>query len=147
MNFPFSDLPMDIINQIIPYTYLLQSKELLEDIRSYYISKKSIEDIYFNIFFDDYFVDDKVDKSWLINDLFAFANDYNPTMFGFVDSFYDIFSRNRMLKKDFYKINNFIGLLENNSIEKQINIFWGLFTPEERNDFIDIANMKIRIIN
>ena len=147
MNFPFSDLPMDIIKQIIPYTYSLQSKELLEDIRSYYISKKSIEDIYFNIFFDDYFVDDKVDKSWLINDLFAFANDYNPTMFGFVDSFYDIFSRNRMLKKDFHKINNFIGLLENNSIEKQINIFWGLFTPEERNDFIDIANMKIRIIN
>jgi len=147
MNFPFSDLPMDIIHQIIPYTYSVQSKELLEDIRSYYDTKKSIEKIYFNIYFDDFFVDDKVDKSWLINDLFAFANDYNPTLFGFVDSFYDIFSRNRMLKKDFQKINNFIRLLENDNIEKKINIFWGLFTPEERNDFIDIADMKIRIIN
>lgn len=147
MDFNFFDLPMDIINHILPYTYSIQSPELLDDIRSYYITKESIEKIYFNIWFDEYFVDDKVDKCWLINDLFAFANDYNATIFGFVDSFYDIFSRNIMLKKDLQKINNFIRLIENNNIEKQINIFWGLFTPEEREDFIDIANMKIQIIN
>ena len=147
MDFKISDLPIDIINYILPYTYLVQPKELLDDIQSYYVTKECIEKIYFNTFYDEFFVDDKVDKCWLINDLFAFANDYNPTIFGFVDSFYDIFSRNIMLKKNFEKINSYIGRLENEKIEIQINIFWGLFTPEERNDFIDIANMKIRIIN
>lgn len=147
MDFKFSDLPLDVINQIIPYTYSVQPKVLLEDIRSYYNTKKSIEKIYFNTFYDDFFIDDKVDKCWLINDLFAFANDYNATIFGFVDSFYNIFSRNIMLKNDFEKIKLFISQLENRKIELQINIFWGLFTPEERNDFIDIANMKIKIIN
>ena len=147
MDFKFSDLPIDIINYILPYTYLVQPKELLDDIQSYYGTKECIEKIYFNTFYDDFFKDDKVDKCWLINDLFAFANDYNPTMFGFVDSFYDIFSRNIMLKRDIEKIKLFICRLENEKIEIQINIFWGLFTPEERNDFVDIANMKIRIIN
>lgn len=152
MDFKFSDLPIDIINHIIPYTYSIQPRELLEDIRSYSDTKESIENIYYDLWFKDdlWFEEDGdeiVDKCWLINDLFAFANDYNPTIFGFVDSFYNIFSRNIMLKKDFEKINNFIGKLENESIEKQINIFWGLFNMEERMDFIDIANMKIRIIN
>ena len=47
-----------------------------------------------------------------------------------------------MLRYEKDKINKFIV-----NLEKQINIFWGLFTPEEREDFIEIANMKIRIIN
>ena len=52
-----------------------------------------------------------------------------------------------MLNKDNEKIKNFIITLESESLDKQINIFCGLLTPEERGDFINIANMKIRIIN
>jgi RNAse (barnase) inhibitor barstar len=134
MDFKIFDLPIDVINHIIPYTYSVQPKELLEDIRSYYDTKKIIEKIYFNSFYDDFFIDDKVNKCWLINDLFAFENNHN---------FYNIFSRNIMLKKDYEKNKFFIGNLENKKIEIQINIFWGLFTPEERNEFIDIVNMDI----
>ena len=97
------------------------------------------------MWFDNMYEDS--DKIWLINDLFSFANDYNPTIFSYVDSFYTIFSRNFVLKSDHNKIKMYISNLENEKIDKQINIFWGILIPEERKDFIDIANMKIRIFN
>lgn len=138
-------LPEDLINRIIPYTYSLQSKELTEDIISYFNGKKIVNSIYYGFWIND--SDKHADKCWLINDLFAFANDYNPTMFGYKESFYKIFSRNIMLKNDKNNVNNYIIRLESEEIDNQINIFWGLFTPEEREDFIDIANIKIRLIN
>ena len=138
-------LPEDIISLIIPYTYSLQSKELIDDIQTYFSKKKIITRIYSKWWFDSN--EENADKNWLHNDLISFANDYNATMFGFKESFYNIFSRNIMLKKDENKIDKYIVRLENEKVEKKINIFWGLFTPEEREDFIDIANMKIRIIN
>jgi len=138
-------LPEDIIQYIIPFTYSIQSKELIHDIKSYYYGKQMVTSIYYGMWFDSY--EENNDKNWLINDLFSFANDYNPTMFGFTESFYNIFSRNIMLKKDENKVISYIVHLENEKIDKQINIFWGLFTPEEREDFMEIANMKIRIIN
>jgi len=138
-------LPEDIINLIIPYTYSLQSKELTDDVQSFFSKKKIITRIYSKWWLDT--TEENAENNWLINDLFAFANDYNATMFGYKESFHDIFSRNIMLKKDKDKFNKYIIHLESEKVEKQINIFWGLFTPEEREDFIDIANMKLRIIN
>ena len=138
-------LPIDIVNYIISYTYSPQSKELRYDIQSYFKTKKKVFTYYHNMWFDNMYEDS--DKTWLINDLFSFANDYNPTIFSYVDSFYIIFSRNFMLKSDHNKIKMYISNLENDKIDKQINIFWGILTPEERKDFIDIANMKIRIFN
>lgn len=133
-------LPEDIINLIIPYTYSLQSKELIDDIQTYFSKKKIISRIYSRWWFDS--EEENADKNWLHNDLISFANDYYATMFGFKESFYNIFSRNIMLKKDKYKVISFIVHLENEKVEKQINIYWGLFTPEEREEFIEIANMK-----
>ena len=145
MNNFIQQLPEDIKNYIIPFTYSVQSSELLEDIRCFVSSKQEVSCIYFRHWFDS--TEDDAEKCWLINDLFAYANDYNPTIFGYVDSFYNIFSRNIMLNKDNEKIKHFIINLESENLDKQINIFWGLMTPEERDDFINIANMKIRIIN
>ena len=138
-------LPEDIIQYIIPFTYSIQSKEIIEDIKSYFYGKKMVTSIYYEMWYDSY--EENADKNWLINDLFSFANDYNPTMFGFKESFYNIFSRNIMLKKDENKVISYIVNLENEKVDNQINIFWGIFTPEEREDFIEIANIKIRIIN
>jgi len=141
-------LPEDIIQYIIPFTYSIQSKELTHDIKSYYYGKQMITSIYYGIWvdwFDSY--EENNDKNWLINDLFSFANDYNPTMFGLKKCFYNIFLRNIMLKKDENKVISYIVHLENEKVDKQINIFWGLFTHEEREDFMEIANMKIQIIN
>jgi len=145
MNNIIRQLPDDVKNYIIPFTYSPQPNILLEDIRSFISTKQDVSYTYFRHWFDS--TEDDAEKCWLINDLFAFANDYEPTIFGYVDSFYNIFSRNIMLKNDKEKIKQFIVTLESESLDKQINIFWGLLTLEERNDFIDIANMKIRIIN
>lgn len=145
MNNNIKKLPIDIVNYIISYTYSPQSKELTNDIKSYFKTKKKVFTYYHNMWFDNMYEDS--DKIWLINDLFSFANDYNPTIFSYVDSFYTIFSRNFMLKSDYNKIKMYISNLENEKIDKQINIFWGILTPDERKDFIDIANMKIRIFN
>lgn len=145
INIIINKLPIDIVNNIISYTYSPQSKELMNDIKSYFKTKRKVFADYHDMWFDDIYEDS--DKSWLINDLYSFANDYNPTIFIYVHSFYAIFARLFMLNANRHKINTYISKLENEKIDKQINIFWGIFTPEERNDFIDIASMKIRIFN
>jgi hypothetical protein len=134
-------LPKDIINLIIPYTYSVQSKELIVDIQTYFSKKKIITRIYSRFWFNPY--EENEDKNWLHNDLIAFANDYNATMFGFKERFYNIFSRNIMLKNDQNKVISYIVNLENEKVEKRINIFWGLFKPEEREEIIEIANIKL----
>ena len=42
----FSSLPKEVISLIIPYTYQVQDKKLLEDIRHYHISKTHILEFY-----------------------------------------------------------------------------------------------------
>ena len=145
MNTFIQRLPEDIKNYIIPFTYSSQPSELLEDIRSFFSTKQEVSYIYFTQWFDS--TEEDLDKCWLVNDLFAFANDYNPTLYGYLESCYIMFSRNIMLKSSHKRINNFLSKLEKETFNKKINVFWGLMTPEERIDFIDIANMKLRIIN
>jgi hypothetical protein len=71
----------------------------------------------------------------LINDIFGYANDHEPTMLGYVDHFYDIFKRNKFLQTN-AKIIKYISNLEKKSIISQINVFLGLLTINERNDII-----------
>ena len=52
-------------------------------------------------------------------------------MYGFVKSFYNIFRRCLFLKK-IKDIEKYVSKLEKKPTNTQINIFWGLFTPEER---------------
>jgi hypothetical protein len=129
-------LPVDIVRYIIPFTYSCQSPELLKDIRSFYSSRKYICEWYYELFhvlqnnsteFED--------QEWLINDLFGFANRGHALMFGYIDDFYLLFFRNFSLccKK---KVEKFISVIEGKSLSTQINIFWGIFTPEERTSFI-----------
>ena len=71
-------LPEDVMRNIIPYTYAVQSKELLEDIRSYYVTLKKAKDIYkryWNVNKEDECNCCGVpneDIDWLINDIIGF---------------------------------------------------------------------------
>jgi len=129
-------LPTDIILQIIPYTYNLQNKNLLNDIINYKESKSLLLDLYHN-----YWIiyaqsqDPEEDKNWLINDIFAYANNYNATMFGYVDKFYSIFKRNNSLQT-VDSIDKYIKNLEEKKVKTQINIFLGLLNINERNDLV-----------
>ena len=93
-----SKLPDDIINHIIPYTYNFQNKKLLEDIQNYNETKYILYNYYYSLWIDFYGENEPEDKYWLINDLIAYSNDFHATMNGYVNKFYDIWSRNIFLK-------------------------------------------------
>jgi hypothetical protein len=104
-------IPYDIIiNNIIPYTYNIQSNLLLEDIKNYYtIKSKIMEDKY---------------SSTIKLEILAF--------FSFKNMFNNILQR---LGKQ-YTYNN----IKNFSIEKRFNILFGLLTKEERISGLNYVN-------
>ena len=122
-------LPLDIILQIIPYTYNLQNKNLLNDIINYKETHTLLSELYNKYWIiDQQSEDPEEDKNWLINDIIAYANNYNATMNGYTDNFYNILKRN-IKEIDIDKI-------EKKSVKTQINIFLGLLTGAERNDLV-----------
>jgi len=132
-------LPLDIVLQIIPYTYQLQNKNLLEDIINYKETKSLILELYYKYWIIDLqSIDPDDHKYWLINDIHAYANNYNATMYGYIDNFYDIFKRNMFLQTN-EDIDSYVSNLEKKDVSSQINIFLGLLTIEERNEIIFTA--------
>ena len=124
-------LPIDIVFKIISYTYNFQNKPLLNDIEDYTKSKTLLLELYHQFWVFEM----SEDKNWLINDIFAYANNYNATMYGYIDKFYNIFKRNKYLQtKD--QIDKYVNKLEKKEAITQINIFLGLLTIQERNDII-----------
>jgi len=127
-------LPIDIVFKIISYTYNFQKKTLLNDIEDYTKSKTLLLELYHQFWVFE-MSEYEEEKNWLINDIFAYANNYNATMYGYIDKFYNIFKRNKYLQtKD--QIDKYVNKLEKEQAITQINIFIGLLTIQERNDII-----------
>jgi len=120
-------LPKEIIYKILFYTYDIQPKFLLSDIRNLQCTKSLLYTIYRSYWEDEY-------NDWLINDITAFANNQNATMYGYVPHFYNIFLRNKLLNTD-EDVDKYISILGRRSVKSQINIFLGLFTIEDRVKF------------
>lgn len=135
MNIFINKLPTDIINYIIPYTYKCQNKTLLDDIINYKETKDRISNVYYDFWITNVEVLEPEDKYWLINDIFAYANNYQATMYGYIEKFYNIFRRNLHLKT-YEDIHKYMSILDTKPVNSQINIFWGLLTSSERNDVI-----------
>jgi len=134
MNDLIKKLPMDVIQHILSYTYCPQNKNLLVDLANYTETKEQLLDLYYD-FWVTRMQEFGEDKNWLINDIFGFANNEKPTMYGYVDNFYNIFKRNIFLQTN-EKIDKYIYNLEKKPSPNQINIFLGLFTVNERNVFL-----------
>lgn len=140
MNCFISRLPRDIILKIIPYTYNFQNKNLLDDIKNYKEIKTTLENIYYETWIVELqSLDPEDDKNWLINDIFAYANDYNAIMYGYIDKFYNIFKRNVFLQANHENIDNYIYSLQQKHVSSQINIFLGLLTIDERNELLHLT--------
>ena len=131
-------LPQEIIDIIITYSYQPQNKYLLADIRNYYYSKKKIMSIY-NYIYKHAGINSDIE--WIINDIFAYMNNYYPIMKGYLDKFNAILLRSYNLSEK--SILRYIAGLETKPILTQINILWGLFNIDERNEFIS----KIFLLN
>ena len=129
-------LPMDIILYIIPFTYNLQNKDLLNDIIHYNETRTLLLELYYNYWIiEAQMQDPEEDINWLINDIIAYSNNDMATMFGYIDHFYTILKRNICLKtKD--EIHKFLYKLQKKKVKTQINIFLGLLTISERNDLV-----------
>jgi hypothetical protein len=121
-------LPLDIINMIIPYTYNLQDKSILEDIQNYQDSKTQIKKLYYKSWMS--YVNSIVheDKEWILQNLFKYADNYNLQ----TADFYKIFLKSNLSAATRPNWN-----ISRLSVDSQINLYWGLLTPTERNYMID----------
>jgi hypothetical protein len=128
-------LPIDVVNKIIPYTYNLQNVDLLDDIKNYKRTKTLLFELYHKYWIMDLNSDYLEDKNWLINDIISYANDYNATMFGYDEKFYNILKRNMSLQTK-EKIDKYMENLYKKNVTTQISIFLGLLTINERNEVI-----------
>jgi len=109
-------IPFDIIiNNIIPYTYNIQSNLLLEDIQNYYTIKSKI-------------MDDKYYSTSIKLEIVAYF--YIKKMLN------NILNRYFIINLKQYTYNN----IHNFSIEKRFNILFGLLTKEERTIGLNYVN-------
>ena len=128
-------LPLDIFLQIIPYTYNVQNKDLLNDIVNYKETKSLLSELYYNYFIVYAEDEPEEDRNWLVNDIVGYANNDVATMYGYVDKFYTIFKRNIFLQTE-EAIDNYVKTLDEGNVDREINIFLGLLNVNERNDFV-----------
>ena len=124
-------LPEEIRQQIIPYTYNIQNHKLLDDIRNFFRTRYTLLEIYYQRWITELGEEETEDKWWVINDITRFANKNKSTMYGYIDSFYNIFMRIYQLHTK-EQIQIYITTMQSKSINSQINIFWGIMTPDER---------------
>ena len=126
-------LPMDVVRYIIPYTYNVQNKTLLNDIKNYTETKIKVLLVCSNYF--------------AINDDVAVENELLYTLFDYIymtsniHKYIQVFTRNSQLKTRF-DVYNYVVNLQKKTVNTQINIIWGLLTQEERNDIIVIFQKK-----
>ena len=136
MSYFISRLPIDIVRRIIPYTYQIQEKPLLNDITHFTEAKHQLYQVYYNYWTIEMQSPDASEYTyWLINDIVRYANQCNPTMYGYVDSFYNIFKRHISLQTN-EQVDQYVDKVEEKTVSTQINIFLGLLTIPERNDFL-----------
>lgn len=123
-------LPMELIYIILRYTYRPQRPSLLEDIENYSKSLLEIKDIYYNNWFQ---IEPGEHINWLENDIVRYANNNRPTNLGAHIKMHNILDRSIMnLKLKALPIYNIYTV----NVNVVINIFWGLFTVDERREFI-----------
>jgi hypothetical protein len=121
-------LPMELIQIILRYTWEPQPKILLEDIKSYTISMKQILEQYYKYW--QIFEPGENHLNWLENDMIRYANADRPTNLGPHPKMQDILGRLFCKKINWFLYNSKMGP------KSVANMFWGLFTIEERNEFV-----------
>ena len=149
----FHKLPIDMLRYILPYTYNVQSKELLRDIRSYVEDYGLIDSVYstqynYNILLCDLEIYLK---------MLDIENNYNyDNMDSFRDILYNRIETTDILSHQYYnrynkhlylqckdtneiveRVNN-IFLNKNRNAYRKVKLLFGLLTPEERTLFFNM---------
>jgi hypothetical protein len=129
-------LPMEIIYIILKYLQQPQSAILLKDIHNFSSTMPIITNKYYRKWIIEWQSGKDEDINWLENDLILYANEYAPTGFGIQSKFKEILGRFGNISKA--KNINFNKYACSNKLtaKTRANILWGLFTPVERDEFI-----------
>jgi hypothetical protein len=131
-------LPLEIIQIILRYTYLPQSEELMCDVKNF-IERMSYARELYEIRWHKIEPDEVT--NWLINDIMRFANSGRPTNLGSHPKMRDILSRFFMHRR--VGIQPIFARYVSNvrcqriSASSMVNIFWGLLTCKDRDEFIE----------
>lgn len=128
-----SRLPRDIQLHILSYTYRSQPEALCEDIRNFVETKEELLQKYHRYWIVRLGMSFPTDRYWLLNDFFYYANHYKQTLFGYSEPFYRVFRRGYGLERH-EAVDAFVRKLGTKSLETQINVVLGLFTPDQRDD-------------
>ena len=129
-------LPLEIIHIILKYLRQPQSSILLKDISHFSKTMTMITNIYYDKWIIKRQSKESEDINWLENDLILYANEYAPTGVGMQPKFKEILSRFCNVKKASQYIFNNYAYSNNLTAKTRANILWGLFTPVERDEFI-----------
>ena len=130
----------DIIDIIAKHIYKREDKTLLNDIENFILIKNQIIDINYYSSYHINIISPILPENdnYLIEYLDNFYNEintYNKTEWIPRKSFYDIWSRKYGLNNN-KQIQKYTNKLNEQNIDRQINIYLGLLLPEERNLFI-----------
>jgi len=121
VGFVMEKLPLHIVHHILSYSYNVQSKELLSDIRNYYITKQLLFE--------------SQPLTFIIDDLHYFINWFQED---YISSYYATFFRHYMIFS-IASVLQYIHVMQCFPLQTQINIIWGLMRPAERNEFLSIT--------
>ena len=135
----FKKLPLEIIfTHIIPYTYNPQSKELINDIHSFYNTKEYLKKVYYLRWKDTFEYEINADLNWLDNDISRFFNENQATMHGYKNKCIQKYKRLYILqKKQLETTIRYIS--KRRKAVQNINIQLGLLNPEERIRLIEFS--------
>ena len=129
-------LPIEIIHMILKYLRQPQSAILLKDISHFCKTMTIITDNHYKKWIVVRESMRGEDINWLENDLILYANQYAPTCIGIQSKFKEIIGRFCNVKKaSQFTLEKYIKT-NKLSPKTRLNILWGLFTIEERDEFI-----------
>ena len=131
------NLPPELVYKILTYILKPQSKELMYDMRHFFITKEEGMKIYSERYKDE----PNEIINWFVNDIGFYMNEYIPSMYGFIDKYYNIFFRLFKMKSK-KEIVYFIFKMNKLNSETELNIRWGILTPKEREEMLKISKEK-----
>ena len=140
-----SRLPLEIIREeIIPFTYNPQPKEICDDIKSFYNVRKHLSEIYYDRWRWTFEYEENADYNWLENDILRFYNNDIALMNGLHIDYINRYRRLFMLNdKSIEYIKHLIRLYLTYNSKVMVNRLLGILTSKERIDLIDFVENRL----
>jgi len=147
MNKLISMLPLEVQNIIISYSYKFQPLDLRRDIISYFETRNMIIEIFNKRYrtLSQIYKNNIIYKQ-LIFHIISYTNGLQGMYKSNIVKLNEIFNRNYVVNANVKKLNLTIKNLfdfnwKNDLLPFRFRLLWGLLTPEERNEFLNI-NIK-----